>query len=129
MSMVKFLNIKTRIFKTHIYYGNLMHIKYRPITNLVRNMVKYGDSLKLDIAESMVLQMYNQCLLMIFLRRTSKTNPQMVQLSSYHNNEVVMLVLDTQRGRESTLLENYEVAHFRYYLTPTLYLMSFYIRG
>ena len=116
----KILGIKTKNDQIHDILHNLFYDIINIEFNLwpwVRNMVKYGDFfLKLDVTEKygvtnvMPMSAYD----ISRLEGHDPTNPQMVQFEFVpQQGSGHVGARHSQRGREATLLENYEVAHFR----------------
>ena len=116
----KILSIKTQNDQIHDILHNLFYDIINIEFNLwpwVRNMVKYGDFfLKLDIAEKygitnvQPMSAYD----ISRLEGHDPTNPQMVQFEFVpQQGSGHVGARHSARGREATLLENYEVAHFR----------------
>ena len=116
----KILGIKTQNDQIHDILHNLFYDILNIEFNLwpwVRNMVKYGDFfLKLDIADKygvtnvQPMSAYD----ISRLEGHDPANPQMVQFEFIpQQGSGHVGARHSQRGRESTLLENYEVAHFR----------------
>ena len=116
----KILNIKTQNDQIHDILHNLFYDIVNIEFNLwpwVRNMVKYGDFfLKLDITEKygitnvQPMSAYD----ISRLEGHDPANPQMVQFEFIPQQGSGHIgARHSNRGRESTLLENYEVAHFR----------------
>ena len=116
----KILGIRTDNDQIHDILHNLFYDIINIEFNLwpwVRNMVKYGDFfLKLDITEKygitnvQPMSTYD----ISRLEGHDPANPQMVQFEYIpQQGSGHVGARHSNRGRESTLLENYEVAHFR----------------
>jgi len=116
----KILGIRTSNDQIHDILHNLFYDIINIEFNLwpwVRNMVKYGDFfLKLDVQDKYgVMNVQPMSAYDISrLEGHDPENPQMVQFEYIpQQGSGHVGAKHSARGRESTLLENYEVAHFR----------------
>ena len=116
----KILGIRTSNDQIHDILHNLFYDIINIEFNLwpwVRNMVKYGDFfLKLDVQDKYgVMNVQPMSAYDISrLEGHDPANPQMVQFEYIpQQGSGHVGAKHSARGRESTLLENYEVAHFR----------------